>query len=128
LKQSRIVEHTEEEKNCRTVRSKPDLQNREEVVRIDLSVLLVIQSFIYKLGVWEVQGRTVVLRGSSGCLNTGCCSFHLVATRKTRVAGWCKGEQLFSVIQVGSCVTGSWCFHPVGTVTHRELVLPSSGC
>jgi hypothetical protein len=44
------------------------------------------------------------------------------------VAGWCKGEQVFSVIQVGACVTGSWCFHPVGAGTLGELVLPSSGC
>ena len=73
-------------------------------------------------------GRTVVLRGSSGSLNTGSFSFHLVAARETRVAGWCKGEQVFSVIQVGACVTGSWCFHPVGARTFRELVLPSSGC
>jgi hypothetical protein len=128
LKKRRIAEQTEEEKNCRTVRSRPDLQNREEVVRIDLSVLLVIQSFIYNQGGWEVLGRTVVLRGSSGCLNTGSCSFHLVAARETRVAGWCKGEQVFSVIQVGACVTGSWCFHLVGAGTLRELVLPSSGC
>jgi hypothetical protein len=77
-----------------------------------------------------VLGRTVVLRGSSESLNTGSCSFHLVAARETRVAGWCKGEQVFSVIQVGACVTGSagWCFHPVGAGTFRELVLPSSGC
>jgi hypothetical protein len=45
-----------------------------------------------------VLGRTIVLRVSSGCLNTGSCSFHLVAARKTRVAGWCKGELLFFVI------------------------------
>jgi hypothetical protein len=64
-----------------------------------------------------VLGRTVFLRGSSGSLNTGSCSFHLVAARETRVAGWCKGEQVFSVIQVGACVTGSWCFHPVGAGT-----------
>jgi hypothetical protein len=38
LKQRRIAEQTKEEKNCRTVRRRPDLQNREEVVRIDLSV------------------------------------------------------------------------------------------
>jgi hypothetical protein len=75
-----------------------------------------------------VLGRTVVLRGSSGCLNTGSCSFHLVAARETRVAGWCKGEQFFSVIQVGACVTRSWYFHPVDAGTTRELVLPSSGC
>jgi hypothetical protein len=83
-----------------------------------------------------VLGRTVVLRVSSGCLNIGSCSFHLVAARKTRVVGWCKGEPLFSVIQVGYtgwCFhpvgdTGSWCFHPVGAGTLRELVLPSSGC
>jgi hypothetical protein len=75
-----------------------------------------------------VLGRTVVLRGSSGCLNTGSCSSLLVAARETRVAEWCKGEQVFFVIQVGACVTGSWCFHPVGVGTLRELVLPSSGC
>jgi hypothetical protein len=75
-----------------------------------------------------VLGRTVVLRGSSGSLNTGSCSFHLVATRETRVVGRCKGELVFSVMQVGACVTGSWCFHPVGAGIFRELVLPSSGC
>jgi hypothetical protein len=75
-----------------------------------------------------VLGRTVFLRGSSGRLNIGSCSFHLVVARETRVARWCKGEQVFSVIQVGAFVTGSWCFHPVGAGTLRELVLPSSGC
>jgi hypothetical protein len=75
-----------------------------------------------------VLGRSVVLRGSRGSLNIGICSFHLVAVRETRVAVWCKGELLFSVIQVGSCVTRSWCFHPFGVGTLRELVLPSSGC
>ena len=72
--------------------------------------------------------RTVFLRGSSGCLNIGSCSFHLVAARETGVVAWCKGELLFSIIQVGSCVNGSWCFHPVGAGTIRELVLPSSWC
>ena len=72
--------------------------------------------------------RIVFLRGSSGCLNTGSCSFHLVVSKKTRVVGWCKGEILFSVIQVGACVTGSWFFHPFGARTLRELVLPASGC
>jgi hypothetical protein len=75
-----------------------------------------------------VLGRTVFLRGSSGCLNKGSCSIHLVATIETKVAWWCKGELLFSVIQVGACVTRSWCFYPVGAGTLRELVLPSSGC
>jgi hypothetical protein len=75
-----------------------------------------------------VLGRTVVLRGSREILNTGSCSFHLVAAGETKVAGWCKGEQVFSVIQVGAYVTRSWCFHPVGAGTFRELVLPSSGC
>jgi hypothetical protein len=75
-----------------------------------------------------VLGRTVFLRGSSGCLNTGSCSFHLVTARETRVPGWCKGDQVFFVIQVGACVTGSWCFNPVDGGTTRELVLPSSGC
>ena len=72
--------------------------------------------------------RTVVLRGSSGSLNTRSCSSHLVATRENRVAGWCKGELLFSVIQVGVCMIGSWYFHLVGARESRELVLPSSGC
>jgi hypothetical protein len=75
-----------------------------------------------------VLGRTGVLRVSSWCLNTGSCSFLLVAAKKTRVAGWCKGEILFFFIQVGACVTRSWCFHPVGVGTLRELLLPSSGC
>jgi hypothetical protein len=75
-----------------------------------------------------VLERIVVLRVSSGFLNTGSCSFHLVASRKTREVGWCKRELLFSIMQVGACVTGSWCFHPVGAGTLRELVLPSSGC
>jgi hypothetical protein len=75
-----------------------------------------------------VLGRIVVLIVSSGCLNMGSCSFHMVASIKTKVIGWCKGEPLFFVIQVGSCVTGSWCFHPVGVGTLRELVFPSSGC
>jgi hypothetical protein len=35
---------------------------------------------------------------------------------------------MFSVMQVGACVTGSWCFHPVGAGVFTELVLPSSGC
>jgi hypothetical protein len=61
LKQRRIAEQIEEEKNGKTVRSRPNLQNREEVVRIDLSVLLVIQSFIYNQGGRVVLGRTVVL-------------------------------------------------------------------
>jgi hypothetical protein len=61
-----------------------------------------------------VLRRTVVLRGSSESLNTGSCSFHLVAARETRVAGWCEGEQVFSVIQVGACVTGSWCWNIKG--------------
>jgi hypothetical protein len=63
---------------------------------------------------WEVLGRIVVLIGSSGCLNIGSCSFHLVAARETRVAWRCKGELLFSVIQVGACMIGSWCFDQVG--------------
>jgi hypothetical protein len=88
---------------------------------------LYIENFIFQGG-WEVLGRTVVLRVSSGFLNMGICHFHLVAARKTRVIGWCKGELMFSVIQVGACVTGSWCFHPVGVGTFRELFLPSSGC
>jgi hypothetical protein len=35
---------------------------------------------------------------------------------------------MFSVIQVGACMIGSWCFHPVGARETRELVLPSSWC
>ena len=74
-----------------------------------------------------VLRRIVVLIVSSGCLNTRSCSFHLVAARKTKVVGWCKGELLLSVIQVGAYVNGSWCFHTVGVRPLRVLVLPSSG-
>ena len=82
LKQRRTVEKTEEDKNCRTVRTRPDLQNIEEVVRIDTPVLLVIQSFIYNHRAWVVLGRTVVLLYLSWFLNIGSCSFHLVVARK----------------------------------------------
>jgi hypothetical protein len=75
-----------------------------------------------------VPGRTIVLGVSSVFLNIGNCSLDLVAARKTRVVGWCKGELLFFVVQVVACVTGSWCFHPVGAGTLGDLVLPSSGC
>jgi hypothetical protein len=40
---------------------------------------------------------------------------------------------VFSVMQVGACVTGSWCFHPVGAGNFQEvgasiqLVLEYSG-
>jgi hypothetical protein len=74
-----------------------------------------------------VLGRTLVLRVSSGFLNIGSCIFHLVVATKTKVVGWCKREPLFYVMQVGSCVIGSLCFHPVGAGTFRDLVLPSSG-
>jgi hypothetical protein len=36
--QRRPAEKIEEEKNCRTVRRRPDLQNKERSVRSDLSV------------------------------------------------------------------------------------------
>jgi hypothetical protein len=68
-----------------------------------------------------VLGRTVFLRGSSGCLNTRSCIFHLVASRETSVAGWCKGELLFSVIHVGACMIGSCCFYPVGAGNTQGL-------
>jgi hypothetical protein len=83
---------------------------------------LYIENFIFQGG-REVLGRTVFLRSSSGFLNIGSCSFHLVAARETRVAGWCKGELLFSIIQVGVCGLGKLAFHPVGAGTLRELVL-----
>ena len=34
---------------------------------------------------------------------------------------------MFSVMQVGACVTGSWCFHPIGAGTLMELVLVKLG-
>jgi hypothetical protein len=48
--QSRPAEQTEEEKNCRTVRRRPVLQNKERLVRIDLSVKLIVYLFIHILG------------------------------------------------------------------------------
>jgi hypothetical protein len=55
-----------------------------------------------------VLGRTVVLRGSSGCLNTGSCSFLLVGARET-------GELVLPSKLVG-----------VGARESRELVLSAS--
>jgi hypothetical protein len=75
-----------------------------------------------------VLGRTIFLRDSNVRLNTGSCSFHLVVAIKARVAGWCKVELLFFILQVGAYVTGSWCFQPVCAGTLRELLIPSSGC
>jgi phosphatidylserine decarboxylase len=75
-----------------------------------------------------VLGRIVVLKVSSGCLNTGSRRFHMVLDRKIRVVAWCKGEQFFSTVQVGACVTRSCCFHLISARTLRELVFPSSGC
>jgi hypothetical protein len=89
---------------------------------------VLFKKFFRKQGGRVVLGMTVVLRVTSWCLDRGSCRFHLVATLKTKVVGWCKGEPLFSVIEVGACVTGSCCFYPVGAGTVRELVLPSSGC
>jgi hypothetical protein len=76
----------------------------------------------------DASNRNTLMQEYQNSDETGSCIFHLVAARKTRVVGWCKGEPLFSIIQVGSCVTGSWCFHPVGAGTLKELVLPSTGC
>jgi hypothetical protein len=85
------------------------------VIKIDLSVLLVIQSFVCNKGGREVLGRTIVLRGSSGCLNIGSCSFHLVATRKNQ------GGRVVQGRTVVLCYTG-WC------LCDWKLVLPSSWC
>ena len=70
-------------------------------------------------------GRTIVLRGSSGSLNS--FSFHLVAARETRVAGRCKGELVFSVMQVRACVTGSWCWNIQEVGASIQLVLEYLG-
>jgi hypothetical protein len=80
------------------VRKRPNLQNKEILVRPDLSIKLNVYLSIYIKGGREVLGRTVFLRGSSGSLNTGSCSFHLVAARETRVPGRCKGELVFSIM------------------------------
>jgi hypothetical protein len=66
-----------------------------------------------------VLGRTGVLKGSSGCLNTGSWCFLLVGARETRElvlpSSWLEKP-------------GSWCFLLVGARETRELVLPSSWC
>ena len=133
-----MIEKVEADQNCRTDKGREELQNSQKKTRFteqrrsgkNRFICLVGCLIIHLIfqGGWEVLGRTGVLKGSSGCLNTGSCSFHLVAARETKVAGWCKGEQVFSVIQVGSCVTESQCFHPIGAGTLGGLVLPSSGC
>jgi hypothetical protein len=49
--QSRPAEQTEEEKICRTICRRSDLQNRERLVRIDLSVKLSVYSL------FDISGR-----------------------------------------------------------------------
>ena len=93
---------------------------------------LYIENFIFQGG-REVLGRTVFLRGSSGFLNTGSCSFHLVVARETRVVqgrtvvlyyiGWCLCDWKLVLEHLES-----WCFLLVGARETRELVLPSSRC
>ena len=80
-------------------------------------------------------GRTVVLRGSSGCLNTGSCSFHLVVAKERRVVQginvvlcytiWCLCDWRLVLEHLGS-----WCFLLVGAREIKELVLenPESWC
>jgi hypothetical protein len=55
--QSIPAEQTEEEKSSRTVCRRPDLQNKERLVRTDLSVKLNVYLAIYILGrlggAWE---------------------------------------------------------------------------
>jgi hypothetical protein len=48
--QSIPTEHTEEEKSSRTVCRRPDLQNKERLVRTNLSVKLNVYFIIYILG------------------------------------------------------------------------------
>jgi hypothetical protein len=61
LKQRKTIGKVEAEQNCRIDKSIEELKNREEVVKIETHVLLVIQSFIYSQGGRVVLGRTVVL-------------------------------------------------------------------
>jgi hypothetical protein len=61
LKQNRIAKQFEAEQNCRTDKSREELQNREEVIIIETLLLLVIQSFIYNQGGRVVLGRVVVI-------------------------------------------------------------------
>jgi hypothetical protein len=106
---------TEEEKNCRTVRSRPDLQNREEVVRIDLSVLLVIQSLIY-------------IPGWLGGARENCCPQRfkwVLEHRELQLpSGYNQRNQGGRVVQGRTsvlCYTG-W------SLCNWKLVLPSSWC
>jgi hypothetical protein len=98
-----------------------------------------------------VLRRTVVLRGSSGFLNTRSCSFHLFAARETRVGGrvvlgrtsvlcytgwslcnwklglpssWCWNiQEVGASIQLVLEYSRSWFFLLVGARETRELVL-----
>ena len=122
MKYRRNAEQTKGENNCRTVKKTRFIeQRRSGKNRFIYVVGCLIIHFIFQGG-WEVLGRTIVLRGSSGNLNRGNCNFHLVAARETRVAGWCSGKHRVFCIQVGACI------NPVGAGIFRELVLPSSGC
>jgi hypothetical protein len=48
--QSILAEQTEEEKSSRTVCRRPDLQNKERLVRTDLSLKLIVYLAIHKQG------------------------------------------------------------------------------
>ena len=75
MKQRRFAEQTKEEKNCRMVRRRPDLQNKERLVRTDLSVNLTVYLAIHVLGrlggaqedccpqrfKWELEHRKLLL-------------------------------------------------------------------
>jgi hypothetical protein len=50
LKESRPVEHTEEEKSSRAVYRRPNLQNKERLVRTDLSIKLNVYLAINIMG------------------------------------------------------------------------------
>jgi hypothetical protein len=103
------------------------LQNSEEVVRIDLSVLLVIQSFICNEGgredfcpqrfKWVLEQRELYLPSGCSQKNQG---GRVVQGRKSVLyyIGWilCNWKLVLEHL-------GSWCFLLVGVRETRDLVL-----
>jgi hypothetical protein len=77
-----------------------DMQNIEEVVRIETPVLLVIQSFILNQGGRVVLGRTAIVCYSSWFLNTASWSFHMVVARNTGWQGGAWENTEFSVYKL----------------------------
>jgi hypothetical protein len=58
-------------------------------------------------------------------INSSVSNLLVKRTHDCRLVGVSVAKMVFFLLPKDM---GSWCFHPVGAGTLRELVLPSSGC